>query len=207
MVFMSTDLDSRHGGKDTNSSDFSSGQWLGLSLGSAAVYLAFSYLIFYFFHESGLLAVFNPGLPMGGQLAIGSISGVLAAAAVWFIMSRPPVSGVLDDFYIVKMISRTRLTFFDRLQISLLAGAGEELLFRGAIQPLLGIWITSVIFVGLHGYFKFKSPGHIILGVMMFGLSAGLGYLFEQAGLFAAMSAHAVYDMILLRAVWSVRAR
>jgi membrane protease YdiL (CAAX protease family) len=36
---------------------------------------------------------------------------------------------------------------------------------------------------------------------MMFGLSMGLGYLFEEAGLIAAMTAHAVYDIIMLKLV------
>lgn len=93
------------------------------------------------------------------------------------------------------------LNRFDRWQLSLFAGAGEELLFRGAIQPLLGIWVTSAIFIGIHGYFKFTSIGHIIFGVMMFSLSIMLGYLFEHAGLIAAMSAHAIYDVIMLKMV------
>jgi len=76
----------------------------------------------------------------------------------------------------------------------------SHIIILGAfIQPLLGIWITSIIFVGLHGYFKFKSARHIIFGVLMFGLSMGLGYLFEEAGLIAAMVAHAVYDLIMLK--------
>ena len=76
----------------------------------------------------------------------------------------------------------------------------SHIIILGAfIQPLLGIWITSIIFVGLHGYFKFKSAGHIIFGVLMFGLSMGLGYLFEEAGLIAAMVAHAVYDLTMLK--------
>ena len=33
----------------------------------------------------------------------------------------------------------------------------------------------------------------------MFGLSMGLGYLFEEAGLIAAMVAHAVYDLTMLK--------
>lgn len=181
--------------------EISSRRWLLLSLGSAAVYVALTYIIFYFFHEGGTADVFSRGLSPVDQLGTGVISGGFCAAVIGFIMNRPPVSGVLSDFYIVKLISETRLTSFDRVQLSLFAGVGEELLFRGAIQPLLGIWVTSVIFVAIHGYFKFKSPGHLLFGVMMFGLSMGLGYLFEYAGLMAAMCAHATYDIVMLRAV------
>lgn len=195
------ELDGSESEDEGHHPEISSRQWLVLSLFSAVVYAAIAYLIFYFFHERGTAYIFEHGLSWGSQLGIGVAAGGLGAAVIGIIMKRPPVSGVLDDFYIVKLVSETRLSTFDCVQLSLFAGAGEELLFRGAIQPLLGIWITSVIFVGIHGYFKFKSPGHLLFGVTMFGLSMGLGYLFEHAGLAAAMSAHATYDIIMLRAV------
>lgn len=172
---------------------------LTLSITSAVVYLLLSFLIFRYLHGTGITEAFAHGYAIHNQLLIGIAGGGAAAAIISFIASRPPVSGVLDDFYIVKVISRLRLTVFDRIQLSAFAGAGEELLFRGALQPLLGIWLTSLIFIGLHGYFKFRSSGHILFGAMMFGLSVLLGYLFEYVGLIAAMSAHAAYDVIVLQ--------
>lgn len=172
-----------------------------LSVTSAVAYLVLAYLIFRYFHGADLSTAFKHGFSVTNQLLAGLVSGALAAAIIGFVSSRPPVSGVIHDFYIVEMISKMNLTSFDRTQLSLFAGAGEELLFRGAIQPLLGIWFTSLIFVGIHGYFKFKSIGHILFGVVMFGLSMLLGYLFEYAGLIAAMAAHAVYDIIMLKFV------
>lgn len=168
------------------------------SLVSTAVYLLLASLIFYFFHDTGLSSAFTHGLPAGGQLAAGAAAGILSAAIIGVLMIRPPVSEVMRDFHIVEVVSKSRLTAFDRIQLSLFAGAGEELLFRGAIQPLLGVWLTSLIFVGLHRYFKFKSPGHLLFGALILGLSAGLGYLYEYAGLIAAMTAHSVYDIIIL---------
>lgn len=172
-----------------------------LSLTSTAVYLLLSLIIFYFFHESDIGRAFSHGFSINNQILIGIVSGCCGAAVIGFIINRPPVSDILHDFYIVEAVSKMKFSNFDRIQLSLFAGTGEELLFRGAIQPLLGIWLTSIIFVGLHGYFKFKSIGHFIFGAMMFGLSMGLGYLFEEAGLIAAMSAHAVYDIIMLKLV------
>lgn len=172
-----------------------------LSFISASVYLFIAYLIFHYFHDSGIKPAFAHGFSTVNQLGIGVLSGGLGAGIIAFLMNRPPISEVLQDYYIVQVISEMRFKNFDTLQVSLFAGAGEELLFRGAIQPLLGIWVTSIIFVGLHGYFKFKTIGHLAFGAMMFGLSVGLGYLFEEAGLLAAMSAHAVYDIIMLKLV------
>lgn len=170
-----------------------------LSIISAAVYLILAFLIFRYLHEVDFSKAFEHGYSIQNQLLIGIAAGGAAAAVIGFIANRPPVSEVLQDFNIVEMISQLRLSAFDRFQLSVFAGAGEELLFRGAIQPLLGIWITSFIFVGIHGYFKFKSIGHTLFGILMFGLSVLLGYLFEYAGLISAMTAHAIYDIIMLQ--------
>lgn len=183
------------------SKQISSRGLLLLSIVSATTYLLFAFLIFRYFHGENLKTTFEHGYPSTIQLLIGIVSGGAAAGIIGLIISRPPVSDVLHDFYIVDMISNLRLTSFDRIQLSAFAGVGEEILFRGAIQPLLGIWITSLIFIGIHGYFKFKSVGHFLFGAMMFGLSMMLGYLFEFPGLIAAMTAHAVYDVIMLQLV------
>lgn len=183
------------------SRDISSEKLFILSVTSAAVYLLLSFLIYHFIHGSALEQAFKHGYSVQGQLVYGLAAGGIAAAIIGFIMKRPPVSGVLRDFQIVEMLMNIRLTLFDRFQLSFFAGVGEELLFRGAIQPLLGIWLTSLLFVGIHGYFKFKTMGHVLFGLMMFGLSVGLGYLFEGVGLIAAMAAHAVYDLIMLKLV------
>lgn len=179
--------------------ELSGSRLLMLSVVSASIYLVLSLLIYHFIHGVGIREAFGHGLSVNLQFLVGIISGGIAAALIGFMIIREPVAGVLDDFYIVKAISEIRLNNFDRFQLSLFAGTGEELLFRGAIQPLLGIWITSIIFVGLHGYFKFKSTGHILFGALMFGLSVLLGYLYKEAGLIAAMTAHTAYDFIILK--------
>lgn len=184
--------------------DITSQNLLMMSAISFLFYLVLALLIYYFFYEEGIATAFDHGYSAGYQISFGGLAGCLAAVVIMFLAVRPPVSGVLKDFYIVKAISEVEFTPFDRIQLSLFAGVGEELLFRGAIQPLLGIWITSIIFIGIHGYFKFKSAGHLLFGSLMFGLSVLLGYLFENAGLIAAMSAHAVYDVIML---WWIRGR
>ncbi len=187
--------------KPKNSFAFSSGKLLALSLASSGLYFLVAISLFHFFHEGGLFAAFESGFSAGVQMGIGVVSGAILATVIFFIMSRPPVSEVLPDFYIIRVLSNTRFSLFDHTQLSLFAGMGEELLFRGALQPLLGNVFTSLIFVGIHGYFKFKSPGHIVFGSMMFGLSIVLGLLFAHAGLIAAMTAHAVYDLIMLQIV------
>lgn len=88
------------------------------------------------------------------------------------------------------------------LVIALAAGLGEEILFRGVLQPLLGIVLASVVFGALHalslGYFLFAT---------VFGLY--LGWLFEVTGHLAVpIVAHAAYDVFalyLLRRIYLAR--
>ncbi len=171
---------------------------LTMSVISFVVYISVAWLIYWLFMDDHLMIAFEHGRPVLVQIGTGVIAGLAAAGIIMFLSGREPLVSVLDDFAIFKAISEIKFSPFDRIQISLFAGVGEEILFRGAIQPLLGVWITSVIFIGIHGYFKFKSAGHIFFGLMMFGLSVMLGYLFEFAGLVAAMTAHAVYDVVML---------
>ncbi|MDX1587224.1 MAG: CPBP family intramembrane glutamic endopeptidase [Balneolaceae bacterium] len=185
--------------RDPLQGELSGARLLMLSIFSASFYLLLALLIYHFIYDENITNAFAHGLTVNVQFLIGLLAGAVAAGVVGLVITREPVAGVLDDFYIVQAISKIRFNNFDRLQLSFFAGTGEELLFRGAIQPLLGIWITSLVFVGLHGYFKFKSIGHILFGVMMFALSVMLGYLYTEAGLIAAMTAHAVYDVIMLK--------
>ncbi len=169
-----------------------------MSLGSTVIYITLTLILLYFFHDAPLVSLFAHGFSLHLQLIIGVAFGLLSAGLLSWFMFFTPMSDILRDYSIVNMISEMHFSRFDKVQVSFFAGAGEELLFRGALQPLLGIWITSLLFVGIHGYFKFTSIKHMLFGVVMFGLSVGLGLLFEWAGLVAAMSAHAVYDYVML---------
>jgi uncharacterized protein len=171
---------------------------LTMSVISFVIYAVVAWLIYWLVIDDHLLTAFDHGLPVLDQIGAGVVAGMVAAGIIMFLSGREQLESVLDDFTIYRAVSEINFSPFDRIQISLFAGVGEELLFRGAIQPLLGIWITSVLFIGIHGYFKFKSSGHIFFGLMMFGLSVMLGFLFEIAGLVAAMTAHAVYDVVML---------
>ena len=177
----------------------------GMSLLSFLFYLGLSLILIYFFHDGGIREIFKRGYSITVQMAIGISAGFAAALVVMYLSSRSPIADVLDDFALFRVIANTKFSPFDRVQISLFAGAGEEILFRGAIQPILGIWITSIIFIAIHGYFKFKSAGHILFGLMLFSLSMMLGFLYEFSGIISAMAAHAIYDLVMLE--WAKRRR
>jgi membrane protease YdiL (CAAX protease family) len=74
---------------------------------------------------------------------------------------------------------------------------GEEILFRGGIQPYLGIWVTSFVFILLHGYINPFNIALTLYGIFMVFISAGLGYLFEMYGIIASIVAHFLFDLVM----------
>jgi uncharacterized protein len=83
------------------------------------------------------------------------------------------------------------------LLIGVGAGLGEETLFRGAVQPVLGIPLTSVLFTSMHVQY---GPS-LLLGYI-FVLSIGLGLLRRYVNTTASFLAHAGYNTLGILAVY-----
>jgi len=83
------------------------------------------------------------------------------------------------------------------LLIGIGAGLGEETLFRGAVQPALGIIPTSVLFASMHVQY---GPS-LLLGYI-FVLSVGLGYLRRRYNTTASFLAHAGYNFVSVMAAY-----
>jgi uncharacterized protein len=69
------------------------------------------------------------------------------------------------------------------------AGVGEELVFRGALQPRLGVVLTSVLFAALH--VQYQVPGI----VMIFVVALGLGLLKQRTSTTFTICVHVIYDV------------
>ena len=79
--------------------------------------------------------------------------------------------------------------------ISLAAGIGEELLFRGVLQPEIGLIPASLIFGALHT----GGRGTLAFGCWVALMGAALGWLAAATGgLVAPIVAHALYDAAAL---------
>jgi uncharacterized protein len=79
------------------------------------------------------------------------------------------------------------------LLIGVGAAAGEETLFRGAVQPALGITLTSLLFASIH----FQYGPSIVL-IHIFVLSVGFGILRKYVNTTASFLAHAGYNFTLV---------
>ncbi|MCK5699503.1 MAG: CPBP family intramembrane metalloprotease, partial [Cyclobacteriaceae bacterium] len=128
------------------------------------------------------------------QLTIGILFGIITAKAGWQIIELPKLADTKTFFS--KLIKPLKLTIGQIIFISICAGVGEELLFRGAVQPMLGIWITSILFVLLHGYLNPFNLPLTLYGIYMILVIGVMGLMTEYFGILAAMIAHILIDII-----------
>ena len=147
--------------------------------------------------ETSFLSIFSSRIPRGLEIAFGLGYGLASGIAAWELVKMNFLTETRDFFS--GLIGGLRLGWAEIIFISLCAGIGEEVLFRGAVQPVLGIWITSVLFIAMHGYLNPKNWRISVYGLFMCPVIAGLGYLREELGLVAAISAHFMIDVYLLR--------
>ena len=153
-------------------------------------------------------------VPVFGELRLG------AAGLLWGVGATvPPLLGLAWlrrsrsrpwvrlrrtlDLVVERLFEQAR--DIDLLLISLLAGLGEEALFRGWLQPWLGshlgvvggLVVASLVFGLAHAV----SVAYALLATLM-GLWLG-GLLLVSGDLFAPMLSHALYDLVAL--VWLMR--
>ena len=77
------------------------------------------------------------------------------------------------------------------LLMGLATGVGEELLFRGALQPVTGLWPASLLFAISH--IQYLSPAILVI----FVLGALLGWTRNRWGLNTAIWSHAMYNSLV----------
>ncbi len=109
----------------------------------------------------------------------------------YFRSALEPINDVLSQF---------KITYFNAFFVSFCAGVGEEIFFRGAMQKVVGIWITSVFFILIH-VFTFISLKNYRLNlylILMVLFIAFLGWSTERYNLWVAIAAHFSYDLVLL---------
>ncbi len=131
------------------------------------------------------------------QAVIGVATGSLIAEITFLSMkSSKKFSRVKDISY--EMIKLLNPSLRQAGFIALAAGWGEELLFRGVLQPRIGNVLASILFAGIHVGFNVKDVAKRHYFVSVFIVSIGLGAIYHFLGLIAAMTAHASWDFVML---------
>jgi uncharacterized protein len=159
------------------------------------------------FGRQALLNLLLQGKPWQIQTAWGIAIGLLLMGPAVVLIKRVPQ---FDSFHrqLTDLLSRADLRGFNPLWFSICAGIGEEMLFRGALQPLLGLWLTSLIFTVLHyrtGAFRAMNRKKAVYALAVFFISLLLGTVFDQIGLVAAIVTHTVADIVALTTLRTAR--
>ena len=126
------------------------------------------------------------GLVFGLLIFMGmTVASVLLLSATSADQSGAQMDGSRPLFDIVKGSLPVALL------VAILAGTGEEIFFRGALQPVFGLIVSSLFFTVVHLQYGL-SPQMLIL----FFVSLGLGLVRQRFSTTAAIIAHTTYDFL-----------
>ncbi len=144
-----------------------------------------------------LAGLLQAGLPWWQQGLAGIALGLAAGGMSALTTLRKPDSEAVQRT--AASYARLDLSGWNPFWISLAAGISEELLFRAALQPLMGIWGASLLFLLVHlGAYDFRRFDRAALWQAggVFGMSVLFGLGFDYVGLPAVMIAHTIVDII-----------
>lgn len=146
---------------------------------------------------AGILTRLGLEQPTPKELAIGVIVGLILIGVqvtftvIWYTSTTPEQieEQTAAAAEIVNAIDTVGLA----LLLSLSAAVGEEIFFRGALQPVFGMLPTSLFFAAIHTQYGLTPATFLILVV-----SLGLGYVRARHNTWVAVVAHFVYNFVPL---------
>ena len=156
-------------------------------------------ILYYFNTTAFMIPVVIGKVNVWMQVGAGVAGGFLLSGITWLMGKWKYLDDVNFDFTLRLGIFNFSLQ--EILFLSFCAGVGEEIVFRGMIQPWLGILTTSFMFIALHGYMSYSSWPKVIFGLILFAVGTILGILGEYLGLLAAIVAHIIYDVIAFQRI------
>jgi membrane protease YdiL (CAAX protease family) len=143
------------------------------------------------------------------QGVLWGIAATVPVVALFFLFQRWPVGPLKRIQVFSEQVIRPLLapcSLIDLLGISVLAGLGEEMLFRGVLQAAftgwfnvwVGVTVASLLFGGLHAI----TLTYAVLAAVM-GAYLGCVWLYADHNLLVIIIAHALYDFVVL--LWLLR--
>ncbi|MBN2471940.1 MAG: CPBP family intramembrane metalloprotease [Anaerolineae bacterium] len=128
---------------------------------------------------------------MGGGVAIGLLAFQFFAGAVWMLLVSQ--KAFEQQTQLSQAIAGSVTTVSGALLVAIFSSIGEEIAFRGALQPIVGLWPTAILFALTHIQYQFTPAVVIILVV---GLA--FGWTRRHFGTVSAIVAHFCYNFTLL---------
>ncbi|MCC6933449.1 MAG: CPBP family intramembrane metalloprotease [Deltaproteobacteria bacterium] len=89
------------------------------------------------------------------------------------------------------------LSYKDVVFVSICAGIGEELLFRGVLLPEVGIFFSSFLFS--FGHFGSKAFYYKFMAILYFFIGLYFAWIYQKTeSMFLIISIHSMYDFIAI---------
>jgi hypothetical protein len=139
----------------------------------------------------GLRAPTMRELGAGIGMAFVLFWAVLLIGSIWQLIVPPET--IEEQTELSGLIAGSIDTMTAALFLALTAAIGEEIAFRGALQPIFGLLPTAVIFTLTHIQYTLTPA---TLGILIVGL--GFGYVRQRYNTTAAIVTHFLYNGSLL---------
>ncbi len=136
-------------------------------------------------------------LPTRRDVGIGVLAGLILfgveiiAAALWTAIT--PADQLAAQTVAAQQIGLAINTLPLALIVSITSAVGEEIFFRGAIQPVFGIVLTSLFFAVIHTQYALTPATALI-----FVIALVLGWLRQRYSTSTSIIAHFVYNFVPL---------
>lgn len=134
----------------------------------------------------------KPGLPQLLTAGLAALGMILLSTLVGGILTLVAPDSLANAEGINNLLVGSFDTVGGAITLGILTGIGEEVLYRGALQPAFGLWATSLIFAVHH--LQYLNAALIV--IFLLGLT--LGWVRNRWGTTTAALTHAAYNAILL---------
>lgn len=133
-------------------------------------------------------------VPIIFDTLVGLLAGWLFGWLVWVYGERFPGTFQIRE-RLIDTFDFAHFRWWQIVALALIAAIPEEIFFRGALQPEIGVVLTSLIFGALHGL----TPAYFVYATVA---AMGLGLMAEWRGtLWLPIAAHFAVDYVSLMAL------
>ncbi len=131
-----------------------------------------------------------PELMIAALVSFVLIIFAFSTGVVWELLTPPDV--LQQQTQVSQLLSESVSTLTLAMIASVGAAIGEEVAFRGALQPVFGLWPTAIFFALTHIQYTLTPATLLIIGVAI-----GFGWLRRRYNTTTAIVAHFLYDFTL----------
>ncbi len=139
----------------------------------------------------GLGRLTRQGLAVSLGVTFALFMGLIVVGLIW--MTVVPEDVYEEQTRASEALSRSVSTIGIAFMIAATAAVGEEIAFRGALQPMIGFWPTAAVFALTHTQYAL-TPAWLII----FGVAIAFGWVRQRYNTTVAILTHFWYNLFQL---------